>query len=179
MTIIRSTSSKKRSNFPLEAAEQKAAWAWLATIFPRVQGTANSDVNVLAEPRLQDYSYMVPNGTQLAGTGKRRAIQMSNLKAQGLRPGVSDIVIAYPIWGKTPGHCLYAGAYIEMKRVREAYAGPAAVKAAIRPEQVEWLTRMASVGYWTAVAYGAEEFKDRVCLYLGGDAPLVPFKIRP
>lgn len=112
---------------------------------------------------------MVPNGTKLAGTGQRRAIQMAGLKAQGLVAGVSDMVIAYPIWGKAAGMCLYAGAYIEMKRVREAYAGPAAVKAAIRPAQIEWLMRMCGVGYWVAVAYGAEEFKTLVQMYLRGE----------
>jgi len=112
---------------------------------------------------------MVPNGTQLAGTGKRRAIQMANLKAQGLRPGVSDIVIAYPSHE-------YHGAYIEMKRVREAYAGPAAVKAAIRPEQIDWLMRMCGVGYWVAIAYGFEEFKTYVQMYLSGKPNPEAFK---
>lgn len=119
---------------------------------------------------------MVPNGTQLAGSGKRRAIYMANLKAQGLKPGVSDLVIAYPIWGSVVGTCLYAGAYIEMKRVKEAYAGPAAVKAAVRPEQKEWLRLMDSVGYWVAVAYGAEDFKRLVRLYLlAGSRPALDF----
>lgn len=113
---------------------------------------------------------MVPNGTQLAGTGQRRAIQMANLKVQGLRPGVSDLVIAYPIWGKASGYCIYPGAYIEMKRVREAYAGPAAVIACVRPEQRDWLMLMCSVGYWVGVAYGAEEFKTLIGMYLKGEA---------
>lgn len=123
------------------------------------QGTADSDLNVLKS--LQEFCYMVPNGTQLAGTGKRRAIQMANLKAQGLVPGISDMVIAYPTHG-------YHGAYIEMKRVSEAYAGPAAVRNALRPTQLDWLMKMRSVGYWVAVAYGAEEFKTHVTNYLKG-----------
>ena len=135
-----------------------------------MRGTADSDVNALQEPTLQDYSYMVPNGTQLAGTGQRRAIQMANLKVQGLRPGVSDMVIAYPIWDSIAGQCRYPGAYIEMKRVREAYAGPAAVRACVRKEQVDWLMLMCSVGYWVAIAYGAEEFKTLIGMYMRGDA---------
>ena len=105
---------------------------------------------------------MVPNGTQLAGTGQRRAIQMANLKVQGLRPGVSDLVIAYPVNG-------YHGAYIEMKRVREAYMGPKAVLACVRPEQLDWLWLMYGVGYWVAVAYGAEEFKTLIGQYMRGE----------
>jgi len=105
---------------------------------------------------------MVPNGTQLAGTGTRRAMQMASLKAQGLRPGVSDIVMAYPAYG-------YHGAYFEMKRVRAAYAGPAAVRSAIRPAQMQWLLRCSAVGYWVAVSYGAAEFMNHVGMYLRGE----------
>lgn len=170
ITISSNYTKLGKNQHPLEAAEQRLAWAWLATIYPRVSGTSDSDINALKEPTLQDYSYMVPNGTQLAGTGQRRAIQMANLKVQGLRPGVSDMVIAYPIWGSGYGNCLYPGAYIEMKRVREAYAGPAAISACVRAEQLDWLKRMASVGYWVAVAYGAEEFKALVGTYLRGEA---------
>jgi hypothetical protein len=118
---------------------------------------------------------MVPNGTQLAGSGKRRAIYMANLKAQGLKPGVSDIVIAYPVdtIGRLPtgGGEFWHGAYIELKRVREAYKGPAGVRRAVRPEQLEWLQLMDSVGYWADVAYGREEFKAKVLSYLRGESP--------
>lgn len=153
-------SSKLR--WPLESEEQKAAWKWLATVPLKYSpGT------------LQDFCYMVPNGTQLAGSGQRRAIYMSNLKAQGLRPGVSDLVIAYPIWGEVAGRCIWPGAFIEMKRVREAYPGPAALKLAVREEQKAFLTLMDSVGYWTAIAYGAEEFKALVRSYLNKESPPV------
>ena len=120
---------------------------------------------------LQDFSYMVPNGTQLAGSRVHRAQYMASLKAQGFRPGVSDIVIAYPIWGQIAGRCIYPGAYIEMKRVKEAYKGPAALKAAVRVEQAEWLERMETVGYWTALSYGADQFKRLVSSYLRGESP--------
>lgn len=116
---------------------------------------------------------MVPNGTQLAGGGARRAIYMKSLKAQGLKPGVSDLVIAYPRRNRASplDGVWFHGAYIEMKRVRSAYSGPAAVKAALRPEQKEWLTLMNSVGYWVCVAYGFEEFKENVEIYLRGESP--------
>ncbi len=152
--------------YPLESEEQKAAWKWL--------GSVNIGTPERGRIRtLQDYSYMVPNGTQLAGAGQRRAIYMANLKAQGLRPGVSDLVIAYPIWGAASGYCLYPGAYIEMKRVREAYPGPAALRLAVREEQKEFLMLMGSVGYWTAIAYGAEDFKGLVRSYLDHKTPPV------
>lgn len=160
MRLPSETKLTKVSKYPLESAEQRAAWDWLSTQRPWADGVACGDINLLRT--LQDYCYMVPNGTHLSGTGKRRAIQMANLKSQGLRTGISDLVIAYPVGG-------YHGAYIEMKRVRKAYAGPAAIRAAIRPEQISWLNRMSIVGYWTAVAYGAGEFIELMGMYLRGE----------
>ncbi|MEE9365300.1 MAG: hypothetical protein V3W44_01305 [Dehalococcoidales bacterium] len=171
MIKISTKQLKAKSRYPLESEEQKAAWKWMAT--HPVGGHYTQRDGTLVIPTLQDYSYMVPNGTQLAGGGQRRAIYMANLKAQGLRPGVSDLVIAYPIWGEIAGRCIWPGAYIEMKRVREAYPGPAARKLAVREEQKEWLTLMDSVGYWTAIAYGAEEFKVLVKSYLNKESPPV------
>ena len=169
------TPTKARPEFPLESAIQKDCWAWLNTIFPRVKGTADSDINVLKEPRLQDYSYMVPNGTQLGGSRQRRAQYMNSLKAQGFRPGVSDLVIAYPRRNRaSPVQSAlpwYHGAYIELKREPGAYKGPAAKRAAVRPEQIEWLERMKSVGYWVSVCYGFEDFRGQVESYLRGEAP--------
>jgi len=112
---------------------------------------------------------MVPNGTQLAGARNRRAMAMSNLKAQGFRVGVSDMVIAYPF--RPPGRIeffWYHGAYIEIKRDVGAYNGPKALRTALRPEQLDWLLLMESVGYWAAVAYGVEDFKSLVRNYLAG-----------
>ncbi len=171
MIKISTKQLKATSRWPLESEEQKAAWKWMATHPVGTQHELRDGTVVI--PTLQDYSYMVPNGTQLAGAGQRRAIYMANLKAQGLRPGVSDLVIAYPIWLETAGYCLYPGAYIEMKRVREAYPGPAALRLAVREEQKEWLMLMGSVGYWVAVAYGVEDFKLLVRNYLKKRSPPV------
>ncbi len=87
---------------------------------------------------------------------------MSNLKAQGLKPGVSDMVVAFPRGG-------YHGMYVEMKRVREAYKGPAAIKSAVRSSQVDWMRLMEEQGYWVALAYGAKEFQALVNQYLKGE----------
>lgn len=117
---------------------------------------------------------MVPNGTQLGGSHRQRAMQMSNLKAQGFRPGVSDIVIAYPIWGSVVGQCHYAGAYIELKKSADSYGGPKALRArqtAIRPEQRDWLLQQIAMGYWGSVAWGFEDFKLLVSSYLRNESP--------
>lgn len=174
MVTISFPSTKRGSGkYPLEVDEQKACWAWLDTLhgpdYSVFRGTANSDINPLVT--LQRYCYMVPNGTQLAGARTRRAMYMASLKAQGFKPGVSDIVIAYPIWLETAGQCLYAGAYIELKRDPRAYKGPAARKSALKPEQRDWLRLMRFAGYWSAVAYGFEDFKQLVNSYLKGESP--------
>ena len=140
---------------------QKECWGWMAT--------------QLIDPErgltLQDFSYHVPNGAQLGGSHRGRARYMASLKAQGFTNGVSDIVIAYPTMsfdfgGDVNGH---HGAYIELKRDRKSYGGPAAVASAIRKEQKEWLVRMHDVGYFVAVAYGLDDFKSVVRSYLSGE----------
>jgi len=110
---------------------------------------------------------MVPNGTQLGGTHRARAAQMANLKAQGFRPGVSDIVIACP-----SGH--YNGAYIELKRPPDHYGGPKAIKSrrtAVRTEQRVWIERMLECGYFASIAWGFEDFKSLVGLFIAGETP--------
>ena len=151
------TPAKQKAKYPLEVDIQKECWAWLATkpVPNRRKGSVLT---------LQDYAYQVPNGTQLGGGRTRRAQYMASLKAQGFRPGVSDLVLALP---QAPYH----GAYIELKRDPGAYAGPAAKRSAVRPEQVEWLNRMIGVGYWAALTYGALDFKSQVESYLRNESP--------
>ena len=168
VTISFNSTKRGKGKYPLEVDEQKACWAWLATV-------PSDDPS--GRP-LQNYAYMVPNGTQLAGARTRRAMYMASLKAQGFRPGVSDIVIAYPTYfegyhgmgggSDSGGHF---GAYIELKRDRRAYKGPAALKSALKPEQRDWLELMSSVGYWAAIAYGRNDFTTLVNSYLRGESP--------
>jgi len=58
--------------------------------------------------RQLDWLHAIPNGAVLAGDARKRAIQMSNLKAQGLKTGVADLFLPLPV---SPYH----GLYIEMK----------------------------------------------------------------
>jgi hypothetical protein len=137
-----------------EADHQKLCWQWLGLI--RAFGG-----------KAQDYAYMVPNGTQLGGSHRARAAQMANLKAQGFRPGVSDIVIACPSDD-------YHGAYIELKKDASAYGGPKAIKsrrAAVRPEQREWIGRMLECGYFATIAWGFDDFKKIMGLFIAGETP--------
>lgn len=158
--MVTISSSYKRTG-QKEAEIQKDCFWWLASI------PAGDDT-------LASFTYMVPNGTQLGGSHRQRAVYMSSLKAQGFRSGVSDLVIAYPVRFPNSFNQCWHGAYIELKKEPSAYGGPkatAARKNAIRLEQRDWLKRMSSVGYFASVAWGLEDFKRLVGLFLAGEKP--------
>ena len=155
-----STANGKKKN-RLEIDVQKECWRHLNTL----QIRCFADLTPIR--MLQDFAYMVPNGTQLAGGRERRGMAMANLKAQGFRPGVSDIVIALPQGD-------YHGAFIELKKEPHTYGGPKAIKSrrtAIRPEQRDWINLMLDQGYWASVAWGTEDFKRLVSLFLRSESP--------
>ena len=82
-----------------------------------------------------DFLCAIPNG------GTRNIREAVNMKAQGVRAGVSDMFLAYPSHG-------YAGLWIELKKDRKSY---------LSESQITWLERMLQVGYQAQVAYGYEE----------------------
>ena len=166
VTISLPSRKSGTENPPLEVAVQKSCWKWLATQL--LVATTQAHIKPIT---LQTYSYMVPNGVQLGGGRQRRGQYMASLKAQGFKAGVSDIVIAYPKHVPNSMSQCWHGAYIELKRDVEAYKGPAARRAALRPEQLDWLELMVGVGYWGAVAYGEDDFKSLVNSYLRGESP--------
>lgn len=101
----------------------------------------------LYEPRYPDLQmlFAVPNG------GYRSEATGALLKAEGLRPGVSDLLLLAPR-GNYHGMCL------ELKRV--GGAGPSV-------EQEAFLMRAHRRGYYVAVAYGWVEAWGEICKYLG------------
>ena len=139
---IRSVGVTSALDAPLESVSQAAFVSWLKTV--PVPGMPNR--------KLWVFAYAVPNGATLAGSAKQRARLMNAMKAQGLKPGVSDICIALPV-GR------WHGAYIEMKRDR---------KSKVTDEQKEWLTLMASVGYYTGIAPGLDSAIEHTKTYLKG-----------
>jgi uncharacterized protein YjiS (DUF1127 family) len=95
---------------------------------------------------LADHLIHIPNG------GSRHPIEAKNLKRQGVKSGVSDYFLAYPV---TPWH----GLWIEMKRARKSLSR-------VSEHQDEWLCRMRLAGYQAVVAYGAQQAIDFVSGYL-------------
>lgn len=122
---------------PLEAEEQAEVFAYLKTL----------DCYTHAGRRpAGDFAFAVPNGSVLAGDAGQRARQMRSMKAQGLKPAVSDIVIALPRQG-------FHGMFLEMKRVKYSRVDDA---------QIEWRDLMTAVGYFAVICRGFDEAKQAI-----------------
>lgn len=88
--------------------------------------------------------YAVPNG------GDRHAAVARKLKAEGVRRGVPDLVLAYP---NEQG---YHGLYLELK----------AEGGRVSREQREWLECLREAGYAAAIAYGSDAAIAVICDYI-------------
>lgn len=91
--------------------------------------------------------FAVPNG------GKRPRGEAGKLKAEGTRPGVPDICLAWPSGG-------YHGLWLEMK----------AAKGRPTAAQKEMLRLLADAGYAACVAYGCGQAMEIIEKYLAGEA---------
>lgn len=114
---------------PTEASEAKAFWEWAQY-----------------HPIVKNYLFAIPNG------GSRNVREAKNLKAQGVKPGISDYFLAHPAQGKH-------GMSIELKRANKTISR-------LTLEQAMWLGQCERMGYATKVAYGAQEAIKAVEEYL-------------
>jgi len=119
-----------------EGNEQKVLIRWL-----KGEQRRGEQVGVL----LEDVTYHVPNG------GKRNKKTAADLKAQGVRAGVSDLVVATARGG-------YHGLYIEFKAAPPHSADFSA-------SQREWLEKMEGNGYLAVLAKGVDEAKAVLVAY--------------
>ena len=97
--------------------------------------------------------YAVPNGAKLPyrGKGKKRfSPEAMRLKAEGLKPGVPDVVL--PVVRKE-----FHGMYIEFKHGDNQPT----------PEQVWWNERLTAEGYLAVVVWSWLEAAQLVSEYLG------------
>jgi len=94
--------------------------------------------------------YAIPNG------GARHIVAARKLKAEGVKAGVPDLCLPYPIMcGEVTR---WHGLYIEMKTKG----------GAVNPDQKEWIKYLLSVGYMVAVCWTAEEAIQELTNYLEG-----------
>jgi hypothetical protein len=116
---------------PSEHAEQAALIAW-------------ADGHAGRLPAL-GLLLAIPNG------GARHIATARKLRAEGVRPGVPDLLLAQPAGGR-------AGLWLEMKRTRGGR---------VAPEQRQWHTALLAAGYDVRVCRGWVEAATAILIYLG------------
>ena len=125
----------KKRNRHIEDDHQVALFEWAAYI-----------------PTVKDLLFHIPNG------GKRDAKEGARLKRQGVKAGVSDNFLPYPV-GR------YSGLWIELK--------PPIVKGERKPttspNQQDWIDLMNQAGYSAAVCYGWSDARYLILKYMAGE----------
>jgi hypothetical protein len=101
-----------------------------------------------------DYLFHIPNG------GKRNVREAARFKRLGVKPGVSDLFFAYPM-------ASIHGLWIEMKKARKDFSSEHIANMSVTDNQKQWLKRMESVKYMTAVCFGSDEAIQTIKVYLG------------
>lgn len=96
----------------------------------------------------RDLLFHIPNG------GKRSESEAARFQREGVRPGVPDLCLAVARNG-------YHGLYIEMKRSKRS-------ESKISEYQKAMIERLKQGGYAVTVCYGAEEAKQALLEYTGG-----------
>lgn len=120
------------TNIPLETEEQQALFEW-------------AKLNERSIPELS-LMFAIPNG------GKRYRKTACTLKAEGVKPGVSDIFL--PV-----ARCGFHGMFIEMKRKRGGK---------LSDEQRYFIATVTQQGYLAIVPEGWEEASKWILGYLQG-----------
>lgn len=118
---------------PLEHVEQARVVSWA-----RMQARRHPELAGL---------FAIPNGSY------KTARSAAQFKAEGLKPGVPDLMLAWPAGA-------HNGLFLEMKRVRGG---------TVSKEQREWLQRLTASGYRAEVCRGADEAIRLLREYLGID----------
>lgn len=101
-----------------------------------------------------EWLYAVPNG------GHRNIIVAKKLKAEGVKPGVPDVVL--PVRGYDPDGSAYGGLYIELKRLEGGR---------VSPEQTRWHEFLRSQAYRVEVCRGWLEASAVIATYLEHGRP--------
>jgi hypothetical protein len=131
----RMTEAQKKLPVRSEHEEQKAVIAWAKVMesqFPKLR-----------------LLYAVPNA------GKRTFAMAAFLQAEGMKPGVPDLVL--PV-----ARCGFHGLYVEMKRRN-------AVPSDVSTAQREWIRMLIEEEYAVAVAKGADMAREIIASYMAGN----------
>lgn len=120
----------------------------------RDQQIAVMDWWAKAYPKYYECLFSIPNGAQLAGGKAARARQMNALKAEGLKPGVSDLFLMVSRHG-------HHGLFIEMKDKGKT-------KCSVSQSQWEHIHRAREQGYKAEWCAGAEQAINTIEEYMNG-----------
>lgn len=144
---------------PLKEEKQKRAWhPWESIEQENVVAFAWSQRHIY--PALR-WLYSVPNGD------RRDRFTMLNLLKEGLKPGVSDLVLPLPMNG-------FHGLYMEMKSSRNTRLKK---NQGATDEQIEFMNWVASQHYCVCVAIGAEPAKQMLIWYCSGAQGVPPVRL--
>lgn len=125
-----------------EDGEQAALFAWAA-------------LNIKKYPQLK-WMHAIPNG------GSRHIAEAVKMVATGVRKGVFDIFLPFPIKHSFNIATVYHGLYIELKkrgRQNENNGG-------LSKEQLDFMQYAYITGYCVKVCYGWEEAREAILEYL-------------
>jgi hypothetical protein len=103
--------------------------------------------NTYRYPEL-DLIFAVPNGAMLGG-GKVGAMRMKYLKAEGLRPGVCDLMLPVP-------RGIYHGAFFEIKTLT----------GKVSENQEQFIKSVEELGYFAPVCWGADDAINNIQYYM-------------
>lgn len=106
----------------------------------------------LKYPKYKGCIIGIPNGTKLHGKKLERIRQANSLKAEGMKPGASDLFISIPMGS-------YGGLWLEMKDAGKT-------EKDLKPEQVKHMKEMREVGYKAEWAAGFDQAKKIIEEYL-------------
>lgn len=138
LTQAAGATPRRRRSVPhdFEGSEQKALISWLYGEWRR-----GSEVG-----KAYPVTYHVPNG------GQRKKRTGADLKAQGVKAGVSDLVVMDARGG-------LHGLYLEFKATPPRHA-------ALAPTQRDWLALADQRGYGAVLARGLDEARDVLREYM-------------
>jgi len=138
-------------------------WAELGVL--GLSGSPFKATGVETLPYLK-WMHAIPNGGSRGESKKSAQIRGAQLKATGVRKGVYDIHLPYPLKTKDHGFDWFHGLYIEMK-VRSKKPKREGSKGGMSDEQIEFGEYARSCGYATYTCYGWEEAVLALKEYLG------------
>lgn len=136
--------TRNATPYPTEAQEQKTVIAYFSHSW------------------IGQYLIHIPNGGS-----RSSAAEGANLKAMGVKAGVSDLFVALPKH-YDDGTIKYCGLWIELKRCQAYYKTDNAAYRAVTTAQKEWFALMCLRGkYQCYFCYGADQAIRVIDAYAG------------